>query len=63
MREAKPKIVILGPLPPAIGGISTYMQNILASPLCDRYDLIPVQTMSRKHGSAAYERNTLFKRA
>jgi len=55
-RPYKIKIVILGPLPPAIGGVATYIQYILASPLRKQYDFIPVRTMSRKHGTTDYHR-------
>ncbi len=52
----KKNIVLLGPLPPTIGGVATYIQNLLASPLHDEYRFITVRTMSRKHGSPDYEK-------
>ena len=54
MSDKQPKILITGPLPPTIGGVATYIQSILKSPAADKYELIPLRTMSRKHGTMEY---------
>ena len=38
-REEKPRILLVGPNPPPMGGIIKYCQDILASPLAEKYDL------------------------
>lgn len=54
--------MILGPLPPVIGGIATHMDYLLGGPLKEKFNLIPVQTMSRQHGSANYHTEPIAKK-
>ena len=54
------KVALLGPLPPTIGGIATHMHNLLEGPLGSRVRFVPVETMSRKHGQAGYERESIL---
>ncbi len=56
----KPGILILGPLPPVIGGISTHVDHLLRPPLRDQYSLAVLQTMSRKHGNETYESENII---
>jgi glycosyltransferase involved in cell wall biosynthesis len=54
-----PTVALLGPLPPAVGGIATHMAILLRSPLARKYRYIPVRTMSRKHGTPGYHRESV----
>jgi glycosyltransferase involved in cell wall biosynthesis len=42
--EDKKKILIVGPLPPTVGGITTFITDILESDLAQKYRLIPFDT-------------------
>ncbi|ANK82805.1 MAG: hypothetical protein TEF_19895 [Rhizobiales bacterium NRL2] len=42
----KPRILMVGPFPPTRGGVTTFMLNVMGSPLADRYDFI-AHTTSR----------------
>ena len=54
MESRKVKVAMLGPFPPAIGGIVTSVQNFLKSPLKDKYILLSFRTMSKKQGTPEY---------
>ena len=60
MKKNNIKVAMLGPLPPTIGGITTMVQNILNSSLASKVQFIPVQTMSRKHGTGDYEQESIL---
>jgi glycosyltransferase involved in cell wall biosynthesis len=54
MKHRKAKVAILGPFPPATGGIATNIQNLLKSPLKERFILLRFRTMSKKCGTSEY---------
>ena len=56
----KIKIAMLGPFPPATGGIATNIQNILKSPLREKYNFLNVNTMSRKYGTQEYLKERIY---
>jgi len=60
MKHRKAKVAILGPFPPATGGIATNIQNLLKSPLQNRYTLLKFRTMSSKYGTSQYAREKLL---
>jgi len=41
---ARPRILMVGPWPPTKGGVTTFMRNIVRSPLRDKYEFIPFTT-------------------
>ncbi|MBN2201793.1 glycosyltransferase family 4 protein [bacterium] len=56
------RIAMLGAFPPAIGGISACIDNLMRSGLRHRHAFLPFHTYSRKGGSAAYgEESVLWK--
>lgn len=44
MSAARPKVLMVGPWPPAKGGVTTFMRNLTRSPLKEKYDFIPFTT-------------------
>ncbi len=40
----KPRVLMVGPWPPTTGGITTFMRNVVASPLKDQYTFVPFTT-------------------
>jgi glycosyltransferase involved in cell wall biosynthesis len=42
--NARPKVLMVGPWPPTKGGVTTFMCNVVSSPLRERYDFIPFTT-------------------
>src|SRR5258705_9624921 len=44
MSAARPKVLMVGPWPPAKGGVTTFMRNVVKSPLKEKYDFIPFTT-------------------
>ena len=44
MSAARPKVLMVGPWPPAKGGVTTFMCNVTKSPLKEKYDFIPFTT-------------------
>src|SRR5260221_9537408 len=44
MRASRPKVLMVGPWPPAKGGVTTFMRNVTSSPLKEKYDFIPFTT-------------------
>jgi Glycosyltransferase len=44
MSYKKIKVLLLGPMPPSIGGIATYLSNMLSSNLAESFDLVPFTT-------------------
>jgi glycosyltransferase involved in cell wall biosynthesis len=44
MNASRPKILMVGPWPPARGGVATFMRNVASSPLREKYDFIPFTT-------------------
>jgi glycosyltransferase involved in cell wall biosynthesis len=44
MSAARPKVLMVGPWPPTVGGVTTFMRNVAGSPLKDKYDFIPFTT-------------------
>lgn len=52
--KKRPRISILGPLPPSSGGVATNIQNLLKSPLSRKYSLLPYATGSSAYGTSAY---------
>ena len=53
-------VALLGPFPPASGGIASNLQNLLASPLKEKYHFYCVPTTSRKCGSEQYQHETKY---
>ncbi|UCG93706.1 MAG: glycosyltransferase family 4 protein [Candidatus Aerophobus sp.] len=60
MESRKVKVVILGAYPPATGGIATNIQNLLKSPLGERFTLLKFRTMSKKCGTSEYYQEKIF---
>jgi len=52
-------IAVLGPYPPASGGISTNIRHLLNSLLKDKYNLCPFHTGSQKYGTFDYSREKI----
>ena len=44
MNAARPKVLMVGPWPPTQGGVTTFMCNVVSSPLREQYDFIPFTT-------------------
>ena len=44
MSERRPKVLMVGPWPPTRGGVTTFMLNVVNSPLRQRYHFIPFTT-------------------
>lgn len=44
MSAARPKVLMVGPWPPIRGGVTTFMRNVVSSPLREKYDFIPFTT-------------------
>jgi len=44
MSATRPKVLMVGPWPPSRGGVATFIQNIVSSPLKEKYDFIPFTT-------------------
>ena len=40
----KPRVMLVGPMPPTKGGVTTFMLNLMASPLAAEVDFIPFTT-------------------
>ena len=62
MKSQKIKVAILGPFPPAIGGIATNIQNLLRSPLNKEFTIVKFRTTSRKHGTVEYSQEKILKK-
>ena len=43
MRE-RPKVLLVGPFPPTIGGVTSFMLNLMSSPLSEDVDFMPFTT-------------------
>lgn len=56
----QPKIIVLGQFPPSSGGICTNIQNLMNSPLKDKYCFFPFQTGSKKYGNLGYFEEKVF---
>ncbi len=44
MSTVRPKVLMVGPWPPTRGGVTTFMCNVVRSPLREQYDFIPFTT-------------------
>ena len=44
MSDARPKVLMVGPWPPTRGGVTTFMRNVISSPLKEKYDFMPFTT-------------------
>lgn len=44
MNKKKIRILLVGPMHPSVGGIATYLSNVLSSNLAESFDLIPFST-------------------
>ncbi len=60
MESRKIKVAILGPFPPATGGIATNIQNLLKSPLADEFIILKFRTMSTKYGTLKYSNERIL---
>ena len=60
MDTNKVKVAMLGTFPPARGGIATNIQNLLKSPLGQRFTLLRFRTMSKKCGTSEYYQEKIF---
>lgn len=60
MISTKIKVAILGPFPPATGGIATNIQNLLKSPLAENFRLLKFRTTSKKCGTSEYYQEKIF---
>ncbi len=54
MKNKKTKVAVLGPLPPAVGGICTNIMNLFISPLKTKYNFFPFRTGSPMYGTNRY---------
>lgn len=55
-----PKVVLLGQFPPTLGGICTNIQNLLTSPLKEKYTFVLFQVGSTKYGTRGYFNESIF---
>ena len=60
MESRAQKIAMLGPYPPAIGGIATNIQNLIKSPLSEKFTLLKFSTMSKKCGTSEYSQEKMY---
>jgi len=60
MESRKVKVAMLGTFPPARGGIATNIQNLLKSPLSEKYLFLNFRTMSKKQGTPQYSDEKIF---
>ncbi len=60
MKSGKVRVAMLGPFPPAKGGIATNIQNILQSPLSEKYIFHNIRTMSSKYGTPEYSKEKIY---
>ena len=44
MNVIRPRVLMVGPWPPTHGGVTTFMHNVVSSPLKEKYDFIPFTT-------------------
>ena len=44
MSGSRPRVLMVGPWPPTRGGVTTFMQNVVDSPLKERYEFMPLTT-------------------
>ncbi|HEX6008153.1 MAG TPA: hypothetical protein VFY80_09330, partial [Burkholderiales bacterium] len=44
MAARRPRIMMVGPWPPTKGGVTTFMRNVVRSPLGQKYDFVPFTT-------------------
>jgi len=44
LNTGRPKVLMVGPWPPTKGGVTTFMRNVVGSPLREKYDFIPFTT-------------------
>lgn len=61
-KNKKVKVAMLGTFPPAIGGIATNIQNILKSPLTNKFNFLNFQTMSKKQGTPRYSYEKIYQK-
>lgn len=43
MRD-RPKVLLVGPFPPVVGGVTRFMLNLMSSPLAERFEFVPFTT-------------------
>ncbi|MFX0195084.1 MAG: glycosyltransferase family 4 protein [Candidatus Hodarchaeota archaeon] len=60
MQSGKVKIAVLGPFPPATGGVVSNMQNLMKSPLSGKFTLLKFRTASKKCGTPEYYQEKIF---
>ncbi len=41
---SRPRVLLVGPMPPTRGGVTTFMLNLLASPLAEQVEFVPFTT-------------------
>ena len=41
---SRPRVLMVGPWPPTRGGVTTFMRNVVSSPLKEKYDFVPFTT-------------------
>lgn len=58
----KYRVLLLGPIPPAIGGIATHMDHLIHGPLHRDFEIFPMATMSRKHGQPDYHNESIVRK-
>lgn len=44
MSASRPRVLLVGPFPPTVGGVTTFLANLTSSALARRYDLLPFTT-------------------
>lgn len=57
MSAARPRVLLVGPWPPTCGGVTTFLRNLAASTLRERYEFVPFTTSrpgKRRHGADNY---------
>ena len=44
MSAIRPKVLMVGPWPPTLGGVATFVNNVVRAPLREKYDFVPFTT-------------------
>jgi glycosyltransferase involved in cell wall biosynthesis len=63
MARDLPQILIVGQFPPSSGGICTNLQNLLSSPIKEKYHFLIFPTGSNKYGKVGYFEESIVRKS